>query len=197
MSKELKEGEIYRIEYPGVQLIARYESSDICHHFFHSYLHYWSTYESYRLGGHCTKAGIVSIQEASMCEAMTLKGHETRPEEKSPSITGKECSGCDIEIKDELDGCTRTFCNSCLEEIAKHLPGRLCDTDPWIKIKLDGSNLPEEDGEYFVTNGISRWPDEWCVTHHEGNKCKRGWAIAEKEGITITAYMPIPELPKE
>lgn len=47
----------------------------------------------------------------------------------SPTITGIQCSGCDTEIKDELDGCTRTFCNTCLEEIAKHLPGQLCKKD--------------------------------------------------------------------
>ncbi|MCK5019171.1 MAG: DUF550 domain-containing protein [Candidatus Peribacteraceae bacterium] len=90
MSLELKKGKVYRVDFSGVQLIARYEKSDTCNHFFSSQLHYWRSYEKYTNNTYCVKAGIILISEASMCEKRCLESHENKSTRPKAATEGEE-----------------------------------------------------------------------------------------------------------
>jgi len=70
--KQMQTGNMYRITFPGTELICRYKESCTTEHRFFSHLHYWNGFEKYLSGGYCVQAGIENIRDASGSEKHNL-----------------------------------------------------------------------------------------------------------------------------
>ena len=78
---EMEQGKIYWVSFGGTQILGRFKESDVCHHFFESYLHYWAGSEDFRKNQpYCVKNGIEEIRRATPAEKHALLKFEIEHE---------------------------------------------------------------------------------------------------------------------